>query len=521
MSAELTIFFRRVGILCLFMIGSLPVVNGNAAVTQAWSQRKHVNEFSTSGGTGVVVDYRGNIVVIGFLGEDFYTAKYSVTNGALLWQKTFDGAGEEDYPGAIAVDQNGNVFVTGGSYKGTNNYDFLTLKYAANDGALLWQKRYQSPNGYTDIAWGIAVDGEGNAIVTGESQINGGNGFYTVKYSGTNGTVLWEKRSAGAGMGVAVDANNNVVVIGVTFQFAPEYATAFYTAKYAGTNGAVLWEKSYAGINSNSEEPRGLALDAQGNVIVTGFSTSTNEDYYTVKYAATDGTVLWEKRFNGDVNGSDYANAVAVDPNGDVVVTGYSWNGQDNDYYTVKYAGTNGSVLWGQRFNNGASRHDIGRAVKADALGNIVVTGDSAAVTNGLFDYCTIKYAGTNGALLWQKRYNGPANWHDVTGPGCLAVVADGSVAVTGKSDLAGGSSILTVLYGESLPPLAIDRVPTGKRLRFPASAESSYQLEWAPGIAGPWSTNSTITSMTNQVIEYIDTNDSAGARIYRLSRPE
>jgi len=68
---------------------------------------------------------------------------------------------------------------------------------------------------------------------------------------------------------------------------------------------------------------------------VTGYSPngSTFEfgtaDYYTAKYAAADGALLWEQRYNGPANNDDLAQAVAVDAKGNAVVTGYSLNGTD------------------------------------------------------------------------------------------------------------------------------------------------------------------------------------------------
>jgi hypothetical protein len=51
-----------------------------------------------------------------------------------------------------------------------------------------------------------------------------------------------------------------------------------------------------------------VAVDSSGNVVVTGFShNGTNYDYYTAKYAVTNGLLLWERRYNGPANGDDRA----------------------------------------------------------------------------------------------------------------------------------------------------------------------------------------------------------------------
>ncbi len=72
-----------------------------------------------------------------------------------------------------------------------------------------------------------------------------------------------------------------------------------------------------------------MAVDASGNVFVTGFSVGSggNSDYETIAYSGA-GVPLWTNRYNGPGNGSDYARAVAVDGSGNVFVTGYSYGTQ-------------------------------------------------------------------------------------------------------------------------------------------------------------------------------------------------
>jgi outer membrane protein assembly factor BamB len=70
--------------------------------------------------------------------------------GALVWEKRYNGpANNGDIAYAAVVDSNGNVVVAG-----TSQGDCYTAKYAAEDGALLWEKR--GPN---SVAYALAVDG--------------------------------------------------------------------------------------------------------------------------------------------------------------------------------------------------------------------------------------------------------------------------------------------------------------------------------------------------------------------------
>ncbi len=447
-----------------------------AAVTEAWVQRTSdaaVNESAQA----VAVDGSGNVVVGGSWGGDYYTAKYAAADGALVWQKRSTGlSGSNDTVRALAVDRSGNVIVTGSSLGAASQTDYYTIKYAAADGSLLWEKRYNGPANGNDDAAAAALDSSGNVVVTGSSN-NGtassgtdpnGNDYYTAKYAAGNGALLWEQRynapanRADSATAVALDSNGNVVVTGASRSDSNGdglYDNDYYTGKYAAADGAVIWEKRYNGLLAFGDIASAIAVDPAGNVVVTGSSGG----YYTVKYAAADGALLWSKRYTGPGVGGDSASAVAVDGSGNVVVTGSSVSGapaQDFDYYTAKYAAADGALLWEKRYNGPANGDDRARAVAVDAAGNVVVTGSSyetPAAFDSFGDYYTAKYASADGALLWERRYNGPANGGDSASS--LALAPNGLLAVTGSSDGDAGtginSDVATVVYREIPPPLS------------------------------------------------------------------
>jgi uncharacterized delta-60 repeat protein len=299
----------------------------------------------------------------------------------------------------------------------------------------------------------VALDNSGNAVLAGSSWGGSSMDYHFAKYAGASGALVWDKRYNGPASnydeanGVAVDASGNVVVTGRSYNSSGN--ADYYTAKYAATDGALLWEQRYNGPANGDDNATALALDNAGNVIVTGYShNGSNDDYYTAKYAAANGTLLWEKRYNGPANGYDYANAVAVDGNGNVIVTGSSTSQSGySDYYTAKYSVADGALLWERRYNGPGNFDDQARAVAVDNGGNVIVTGFSVNMSSPNFksESYTVKYATADGALIWEQRSDGPT--HNSNYGQDVKVDSSGNVIVAGNSSNGSTHDYYTVKY--------------------------------------------------------------------------
>jgi hypothetical protein len=145
----------------------------------------------------------------------------------------------------------------------------------------------------------------------------------------------------------------------------------------------------------------------------------------------------WVQRYHAFGNGSDGADAVAVDGNNNVIVTGTSYGGSGSlgDYVTIKYSSA-GVPLWTNRYNGPGNGGDHPAAVAVDGSNNVIVTGDSIRTNNSWphsdYDYATIKYSSA-GEPLWTNRYiEGSAH--------ALAVDSGNNVIVTGGAAGGGGS---------------------------------------------------------------------------------
>jgi len=306
----------------------------------------------------ITVDGSGNIYVTGWsyggsASSDYATIKYD-SAGNPLWVARYDGPSSSyDQAWAIAVDASGNAYVTGCSDgRGTSpGYDVISTDYATvkydSVGNLLWVARYDGPAGSSDEAHAIALDVLGNAYVTGWSRgVVTSEDYATMKYDKA-GSQLWVRRYNGPGnggdwaRGIAVDGSGNAYVTGVSNGGASgyDYATIGYDSA-----GNQLWDRRYDGTNAN-DWAHAIAVDGSGNVYVTGYSDggANSYDYATAKYLRYDGAEnqRWVVRYNGPANSQDWALAVAVDGSGNVYVTGWSGDGLNGkDYATVKYVQT-------------------------------------------------------------------------------------------------------------------------------------------------------------------------------------
>jgi hypothetical protein len=236
--------------------------------------------------TALAVDTNGNVLVTGTSGTgatgvniyNYATIKYS-NAGAGLWTNFYSGPTNADNrPLAMAVAVSGNTFVTGRSIGANGAYEYATIAYSAA-GTPLWTNRYGSAGG-DDEAGAIALDTNGNVFVTGTSKdTNGYNDSLTVAYSGA-GVPLWTNRFLQhyGQKSIAVDNIGNVFVTGGNY----------ITVAYSGA-GALLWTNQYPGLDFNNGAANAIVADQSGNLFVTGGSFATNgaPDYVTIKYSPT------------------------------------------------------------------------------------------------------------------------------------------------------------------------------------------------------------------------------------------
>ena len=140
--------------------------------------------------------------------------------GQQQWVARYNGpVNGDDYGYAIALDNSGNIYVTGSSRGPGTEFDYATVKYNSA-GQQQWTARYTGPGNGFGEAQAIAVDGSGNVYVTGHSPGAGtADDYATIKYDSA-GQQQWVARYNGAGNSgdeahaIALDSSGNVYVTG-------------------------------------------------------------------------------------------------------------------------------------------------------------------------------------------------------------------------------------------------------------------------------------------------------------------
>lgn len=402
----------------------------SCASVHVWS--KKFGNTSSDYPYNMTVDANGNIYVTGYFynsvnfggtalqsagSADIFIASFT-PSGKHRWSKGFGGT-SSDYGYGVAVDPQGNVYVTGrfyntvnfggGALTSTGSADIFVASFTSA-GAHRWSKKFGSTS--LDDGWGIAADVNGNVYVTGRfyNTINFGGTALTSKGSydifvaslSTTGTHRWSKSfgstSSDYGYGIAVDSGGNSYVTGYfynTVNFGGTNITSkgsadIFLASFNATGGH-RWSKGFG--STSSDYAYSLALDKSGNVAIAGsyflsinfggtaLTSKGSRDGFVAAFTSAGGH-RWSKTFGG--TSSDYAWGVTIDNAGNTYVTGYFYNSASfggvqpltsagsADAFVASY-NVDGAYRWARGF--GSTSSDQGRTVAVDAAGNVYAAG--------------------------------------------------------------------------------------------------------------------------------------------------
>jgi hypothetical protein len=234
-------------------------------------------------------------------------------------------------------------------------------------------------------------------------------------------------------------------VLVLAFALSAVASVASASSGLASAQARLIWSARYDGPAHGDDSTIQDVVSPDGSkVFVTGASPGINgDDLTTVAYATATGAKLWFARYDGSAHGDDSAWGVTITPNGStVVVTGQSGGAATGfDFVTIGYNATTGALLWQARYDGPAHGNDNPIALQTSPDGALVfVSGTSIGVTGE--DFLTLAYNTDNGSPVWIDRYDGPGHGNDSTGnldvgPTGVVYIMGGSLGVGTAYDLA------------------------------------------------------------------------------------
>ncbi len=385
-----------------------------------------------------------------------YNNKLPLVIDPVLGYSTYLGGSADNYGYGIAVDGSGNSYITGytqstnfptttGAFQTTSlgSYEAFITKLNAGATNLVYST-YLGGNSY-DIGYGIAVDGSGNAYITGvtyssnfptttgafQTTLGGTSNAFVTKLNASGTALVYSTYLGGSGTdqanGIALDSSGDACITGqTTSSNFPTTSGAFKTTYGGGNsdafvtevnaNGTGLAYSTYLG-GTAADYGDGIAVDASGDAYVTGYTTSTNfpttsgafqtthasdgnkNDAFVTKLNSTGTALVYSTYLGGTVN--DYGYGIALDSSGNAYVTGYTTssnfptttgafqttNGGGGDAFVTKLNPSGTALVYSTYL--GGTGADYGLGIAVDVAGNAYVTGSTISTnfptTSGAF----------------------------------------------------------------------------------------------------------------------------------------
>jgi hypothetical protein len=371
--------------------------------------------------------------------SDALITKFS-SNGSRLWTTYFGGT-DVDIAHGIVSDASGNSYITGetysisgisssGSFQTGNGggVDGFIAKFSSS-GARVWSSYYGGDGG--DIGSAITIDNSNNVIITGNTNstsgiassngwqvVNGGFNAFIAKFSSA-GSRIWGTYFGGTGAegnSIAADDTGNIFITGRTSSSSGLASSGAYQTSYSGSNdafiakfsplGSEIWSTYFGG--PGNDKSFGVALDASGNVIITGSTSSTSGistsgayqtsngssssgfDAFIAKFTSA-GKILWSTYFGGA--SYDCSNGVAIDQLGHIYIVGYTASSSSiasTGAFQSSIGGGYDAFIavfspYGNRVTSsyfGGTKDEMGYGITIDPNGNASISGLTASSSN-------------------------------------------------------------------------------------------------------------------------------------------
>jgi len=373
-------------ITCLLSIACLPVAAFcEQAPEEIWSKR--YDRAGEDRAKRLCVDRDGNIYVAGYSNNgsnnDLTIIKYS-PNGIPIWVRNIDKGGVDEGHDII-LDDLGYIYVAGCT-KGANLDGFI-VKMDSN-GDTVWERSHDVSG---SKLYSLTSDNTGNIFVCGYSDAGGASkNFFAAKCNVSGETFLWtytyDSGSNDEAKAIAVAPDGSSYVTGVAND------NNIFTVKL-DSFGNTAWTAAVAGSSSNVAG-NDISLTSDGSILVAGTSNTGFTDNCILINYRSDSSVAWTQTI--DKGGIDRGFSVMVDQSGYIYIGAESYNTAnfDFDWLIAKFT-SDGSPLWTRYYDSGDT--DREPDLKTDASGYVYLTGYSHNGANN--DFLTIKYTTVPGIL--------------------------------------------------------------------------------------------------------------------------
>jgi len=362
------------------------------------------------------------------------------------WPQIYDN-GPEDSPCGVAIDSQGNIIVSGYTYyfkdKTTEKIDFLTIKYDS-EGNELWNVTYDS--GTFDMAWDITVDSSDNIIVYGfnatsiEDIQNFSLYLRMVKYN-KDGVEQWnvsfKNEIDNYPGGMTVNSKNDIITTGGHGDI-DDLDFHCWTIKL-NSEGEELWNKTYTeDIISFGTD---VTVDVNDTILVGGLTASYVAQGYCIIEYDDNGNQIGVHRYRK----GNQPNAIALDSNDNIILTGLGYSSSTNTstWLTIK-CDRQGNLLWTQEYDGiyGDGAEDLA----VDSNDNIITVGLSCFSGEYNYEHCIIIYD-KNGNEICMKRPDVPGIIYGVV------IDRNNRIVITGAAAQGNNWDYYTDIYVDVTPP--------------------------------------------------------------------
>lgn len=366
--------------------------------SELWTEYYPGDDAGNARARGAAVDKEGNVVIVGeeFVvgeGANAWARKYDPT-GKILWSWAWNGATSgTDILHAVAVTPENDLVMVGETDVQGNGADMLFIKMGP-DKQIVWQLTHSGETSFGDRAFGVAVDQGGNIAVTGEQyKLIGLHNVYTALLD-PDGNEVWSDlfdANAGndAGNAVAFTPMGEIVVAGNIY--VPIGLADLWLRKYSPA-GKELWTRTADHMEGN-DMWHAIAINEVGDIALSGevYEVEGLAAILTAKYNAS-GFEIWNQINDSAGGDNDIGHGVAFDASANIVSVGEEYTANDFARTWVRKYDPTGAELWTQIHDGVDAGNDIAWAVAIDPAGPIYAAGEEYRV--GQFaDVWLTKYA--------------------------------------------------------------------------------------------------------------------------------